>query len=105
MTATIALAAWTLNTVIGLVMLLRLLNARRQVPPLACYHLVTALVGLGFWIGFMAVGSAVLAWLGFAVLFLHNTFGDRLRVRGWQKRNPTTQKNVYFKSMMAAMRR
>jgi hypothetical protein len=105
MTATIALAAWTLNTVIGLVMLLRLLNARRQVPPLAYYHLVTALVGLGFWIGFMAVGSAVLAWLGFAVLFLHNTFGDRLRVRGWQKRNPATQKNVYFKSMMAAMRR
>lgn len=105
MTATIALVAWVLNTVIGLVLLVRLLSARRRVPPLAYYHLVTALVGLGFWIGFMAAGSAALAWIGFAVLFLHNTFGDRLRVKGWRKRNPTEQRNVYFRSMMAAMRR
>src|SRR5690242_14208399 len=105
MTATIALVGWVLNIVIGLVLLTRLLRARRQVPPLAYYHLVTALTGLGFWIGFVATGSAVLAWIGFAVLVVHNTFGDRLRMKGWRKRNPAAQGNTYFQAVMYTAKR
>jgi len=102
MTATIALVGWVANIVLGLVLLFR---ARRHVPPLAYYHLVTAFVGLGLWIAFMATDSAVLAWAGFAVLTLHNTFGDRLRMKGWRKRNPTAQGNAYFKAVLYTAKR
>jgi hypothetical protein len=105
MTATIALAAWVVNSVIGLVLLARVLRARRQVPPLACYHLATALIGLGIWIGFITTGSAVLAWTGFAVLTLHNTFGDMLMVRGWRRRNPDATGNAYFQAVKHLLKR
>lgn len=105
MTATIALAAWILNSVIGLVLLVRVLRARRRVPALAYYHLVTALAGLGFWVGFMAAGSAVLAWIGFAVLTLHNTLGDTLMVKGWRKRNPDAPGIAYFQAAKSLLKR
>lgn len=105
MTATIALVGWVVNIVLGLVLLLRMLRSRRQVPSLAYYHLVTAFVGLGFWIGFVATGSVALAWIGFAVLFVHNTFGDRLRMKGWRKRNPTAQGNAYFQAVLYTAKR
>ncbi|GAA3666880.1 hypothetical protein GCM10022267_61610 [Lentzea roselyniae] len=98
MTATIALVGWILNIVVGLVLLARLLRARRQIPALAYYHLVTAFVGLGIWIAFMAAGSPVLAWAGFAVLTLHNTFGDKLMVKGWRKRHPGATGNAYLQA-------
>lgn len=105
MTATIALVGWILNIVVGLVLLVRLLSARRQVPALAYYHLVTAFVGLAIWIGFMVAGSPVLAWTGFAVLTLHNTFGDKLMVRGWKRRNPTAQGNAYIQAVKYTAKR
>ena len=105
MAATIALASWIVNTVIGLVLLVRLLRARRRIPALAYYHLVTAFVGLGIWIGFMAAGSALLAWIGFAVLTLHLTLGDTLMVRGWRRSNPTAQGNAYFQAVKSMTKR
>jgi hypothetical protein len=105
MTATIALTGWVLNTVIGLALLVRLLRARRQIPALAYYHLTTALIGLGFWIGFMAAGSVVLAWIGFAVLTLHNAFGDTLMVKGWRKRHPTATGNAYLQAVKYTAKR
>jgi hypothetical protein len=105
MTATIALVGWVLNTAVGLVILTRLLRARRHVPTLAYYHLTTALAGLGVWIAFVATGSALLAWLGFAVLTLHNAFGDTLMVRGWRKRNPGAPGIAYFQAVKAAARK
>jgi len=105
MTATIALVGWVLNICVGLVLLLRLLRARRHVPPLAYYHLVTAFVGLGFWIAFMAAGATVLAWIGFAVLTLHNTFGDMLMVRGWRRRNPDATGRAYFQAVKSLLKR
>ncbi|GGU57812.1 hypothetical protein [Lentzea flava] len=105
MTATIALVGWILNIVVGLVLLARLLRARRPIPALAYYHVVTAVVGLGIWIAFMAAGSPVLAWIGFAVLTLHNTFGDTLMVRGWRKRNPTAGGNAYFQAVKSLLKR
>ena len=105
MTATIALVGWILNIVVGLVLLTRLLRARRRIPTLAYYHVVTAVVGLGIWIAFMAAGSPVLAWIGFAVLTLHNTFGDTLMVKGWRKRNPTAQGNAYFQGVKYTAKR
>lgn len=105
MTATIALVGWVLNIVVGLVLLVRLLRARRHVPNLAYYHLVTAFVGLAIWIGFLAAGSPVLAWTGFAVLTLHNTFGDQLMVRGWKKRHPTAQGSAYLQAVKYTAKR
>lgn len=105
MTATIALVAWALNTVIGLALLVRLLRARRHVPTLAYCHLVTAFVGLGVWIGFVAAGSALLAWIGFAVLTLHLTLGDTLMVKGWRKRNPAAQGNAYLQAVKSMTKR
>lgn len=105
MTATITLVGWVLNSVVGLVILARVLKARRQVPRLAYYHLVTAVIGLGIWIGFMAAGSTVLAWLGFAVLTLHNTFGDQLMVKGWRKRHPDATGNAYFQAVKYTAKR
>lgn len=105
MTATVALAGWVLNTLIGSVLLMRLLSARRQVPVLVCYHLVTALVGLGFWVGFMAAGSVALAWIGFAVLTLHNALGDTLMVKGWRKRNPDAPGVAYFQAVKYTAKR
>ncbi|MFI6094423.1 hypothetical protein ACIA8G_02655 [Lentzea sp. NPDC051213] len=105
MTATIALVGWVLNIGVGLVLLLRLLRARRHVPPLAYFHLVTAFVGLGFWIAFMAAGASALAWIGFAVLTLHNTFGDMLMVRGWRKRNPDATGIAYFQAVKWMLKR
>lgn len=105
MAATIALVGWVLNIVVGLVLLWRVLRARRQLPPLAYYHLATAFVGLGIWIAFLAAGSALLAWLGFAVLTLHNAFGDTLMVRGWRKRNPDVPGIAYFQAAKALLKR
>ena len=105
MTATIALVGWVLNTVVGLVLLVRLLRARRQIPRLAYYHLVTAFAGLGIWVGFMAAGSPLLAWLGFAVLTLHNTFGDKLMVKGWRRRHPDATGNAYFQAVKYTAKR
>ncbi|MGW6932087.1 hypothetical protein ACWGE0_18680 [Lentzea sp. NPDC054927] len=105
MTATIALVGWVLNIGVGLVILARLLRARRHVPPLAYYHLTTAFVGLGFWVAFMTAGSALLAWIGFAVLTLHNTFGDTLMVKGWRKRNPDAPGIAYFQATKAAWKK
>ena len=105
MTATIALVGWVLNTVLGLVLLMRLLSARRQAPRLVYYHLVTAFVGLGFWIAFMVTQSAVLAWVGFAVLFLHNTFGDKLMVEGWRRRNPDATGSAYWQAVRYTAKR
>jgi hypothetical protein len=105
MTATIALVAWVVNIVVGLVLLARVLRARRQVPPLAWYHFATAVIGLGFWIAFMAAGSALLAWIGFAVLTLHNTLGDTMLVRGWRKRNPDARGIVYFRAVMSLLKK
>ncbi|HEX8869828.1 MAG TPA: hypothetical protein VF821_29475 [Lentzea sp.] len=105
MTATIALVGWALNIVVGLVILTRVLRARRQVPRLAYYHLTTALVGFGVWIAFMAAGSALLAWIGFGILTLHNAFGDTLMVRGWRKRNPDAPGIAYFQAAKAAARK
>jgi hypothetical protein len=105
MTAIIALVGWVLNTAVGLVLLVRLLRARRQAPRLVYYHLVTALIGLGFWIGFVATGSAVLAWIGFAVLVVHNTSGDNLMLKGWKKRNPAARGIVYFQAVKYTLTR
>jgi hypothetical protein len=102
MTATIALVGWVVNIVLGLVLLFR---ARRHVPPLAYYHLVTAFVGLGLWIGFMTTGSAALAWAGFAVLTLHNGFGDTLMVKGWRRRNPSAPGLAYFQAVKSLLKR
>lgn len=102
MTATIALAGWVLNIVVGLTILAGVLRARRHVPPLAYYHLTTAFVGLGVWIAFMAAGSALLAWVGFGILTLHNVFGDTLMVKGWRKRNPDAPGIAYFQAAKAA---
>ncbi|MET9229229.1 hypothetical protein [Lentzea sp. NPDC003310] len=105
MTTTIALVGWVLNTAVGLVLLWRLLRARRHVPSLAYYHLVTAVVGLGIWIAFTATGSALLAWTGFAVLTVHNAFGDTLMVRGWRKHNPNAKGIAYFQACKQMMKR
>ncbi|KJK44110.1 hypothetical protein UK23_30650 [Lentzea aerocolonigenes] len=105
MTATIALAGWVLNIMVGLVILTGVLRARRHVPPLAYYHLTTAFVGLGFWIAFMAAGSALLAWIGFGILTLHNAFGDTMMVKGWRRRNPDAPGNAYFQAAKAAARK
>ncbi|SFR26190.1 hypothetical protein SAMN04488564_109294 [Lentzea waywayandensis] len=105
MTATIALIAWIVNTAIGLVLLLRLLRARRRIPALAYWHLVTSLVGLGVWIAFVATGSALLAWTGFAVLTLHLTLGDTLMVKGWRRSNPDARGIVYFRATMSLLKR
>jgi hypothetical protein len=102
MTATIALVGWVVNIVLGLVLLFR---ARRHVPPLAYYHLVTAFVGLGLWIAFMATDSAVLAWTGFAVLTLHNGFGDTLMVKGWRRRNPSAPGIAYFQAAKSLLKK
>lgn len=66
---------------------------------------MTALVGLGIWIAFVAAGPVALAWLGFAVLTLHNTFGDMLMVRGWRKRNPGVPGIAYFRAVKEMLRR
>ncbi|WP_143466954.1 hypothetical protein [Lentzea kentuckyensis] len=105
MTATIALVAWVVNIVVGLVLLARVLRARRRVPLLAWYHFATAVVGLALWIAFMAAGSALLAWIGFAVLTLHNTLGDTMLVRGWRKRNPDAKGIVYFRAVVSLLKR
>lgn len=105
MAETIALVGWILNTVVGLVLLVRLLRARRRISALVYFHLVTALVGLGFWIGFVAAGSPVLAWIGFAVLTLHNALGDTLLVKGWRKRNPSAPGNAYFQAVKSLLKR
>jgi hypothetical protein len=105
MTATIALIAWIVNTAIGFVLLVRVLRARRPVPALAYYHLVTSMVGLGVWIAFVATGSALLAWTGFAVLTLHLTLGDTLMVKGWRKSNPDARGIAYFRAMTSLLKR
>ncbi|MEU3642076.1 hypothetical protein AB0E59_01750 [Lentzea sp. NPDC034063] len=105
MTATIALIAWIANTAIGFALLLRLLRARRRIPALAHYHLATSLIGLGIWIAFVATGSALLAWAGFAVLTLHLTLGDTLMVKGWRRSNPDARGIVYFRATMSLLKR
>ncbi|MCR3749256.1 hypothetical protein [Lentzea californiensis] len=105
MTAAIALIAWIVNTAIGFALLLRLLRARRRVPALAYYHLVTSVAGLGVWIAFVATGSALLAWTGFAVLTLHLTLGDTLMVKGWRRSNPGARGIVYFRAMTSLVKR
>jgi hypothetical protein len=84
-------------------MLVRLLRARRRVPPLAYFHLATALVSLRFWIGFVAAGAVVLAWIGWAVLNLTNGLGDTLLTKGWRKRNPAARGNAYLKAATEAV--
>lgn len=105
MTATIALVGWVLNIVVGLTILTGVLRARRHVPRLAYYHLTTALVGVGVWIAFMAAGSAVLAWIGFGILTVHNGFGDTLMVKGWRRRNPDAPGIAYFQAAKAAAKK
>lgn len=99
--AVVALAGLILNSLIGLFMLVRL--ARRRVPPLAYFHLATALVALTCWIGFVAAGPVALAWIGWAVLNLANGLGDTLLTKGWRARHPGEQGNAYFRAAKEAI--
>ena len=88
MTAVAALAAWVLNSIVGLVMLLRWAARRRPPPPLAYVHLASATVGLALWGVYLAADRpAALAWAAFAVLNVNNGLGDALMTRGWRARH------------------
>ncbi|WP_197288321.1 hypothetical protein [Nocardia sp. NRRL S-836] len=43
--------------------------------------------------------------LGFAVLTLHNTFGDTLVVKGWRRRNPDATGNAYLQAVRYTAKR
>lgn len=94
MTGVAALAAWVLNSVMGLYMLLRWLARHRALPsrssfppPLAFVHLATATGGLALWIAYLSTDRpAALAWATFLLLNVNNGLGDTLLTRGWRAR-------------------
>lgn len=96
MTAVAALAAWVLNSVVGVAMFLRWLtrhHTRPAPPPLAFVHLATAVGGLALWSTYLAADRpAALAWATFVVLNVNNGLGDTLLTRGWRARHHRHEK-------------
>lgn len=115
MTGLAALAAWVLNSLIGLRMLLRWLTSHRTQPsassfppPLAFIHLVTATGGLALWITYLSTDRpTALAWAAFLLLNVNNGLGDTLLTRGWRARRGGEAKGSaardYFRAAIDAL--
>ncbi|HEV2886829.1 MAG TPA: hypothetical protein VGX49_07965 [Jatrophihabitans sp.] len=82
------LILWLLAAAVGATVLLRWLRRRRPGSAfparLVATHLVTAVAGLSLWVGHLATGSLVLAWLAFAVLNVTNGVGDAILTGRWR---------------------
>jgi hypothetical protein len=99
MAAVAALAAWVLNSVVGLCMLGRWLARHRAMPSpsgfpprVAFIHFATASCGLALWITYLSTDRpAALAWTAFALLNVNNGLGDILLTRGWRDRHASEE--------------
>src|SRR5689334_20184154 len=71
-----------LQVLLGLMVLLLWLRKRRpgtRFPTaIVATHIITALLSLYFWIGFVNDGQATWAWITFAILNVNNAFGDAI---------------------------
>jgi hypothetical protein len=82
------LVLWLVTAAVGVTVLLRWLRRRRPGSAfparLVTTHLITALAGLSLWVGHLATGQLILAWLAFAVLNVTNGVGDAILTGRWR---------------------
>jgi hypothetical protein len=76
------LVLWALTLLMGIVVLTVWLRKRRagsRFPTVVVIlHIVTALLGLYFWIGFVVDGQAKWAWITFVIMNVNNLLGDAI---------------------------
>jgi hypothetical protein len=76
------LVVWSVTLLMGIVTLtvwLRKRHAGSRFPTvIVVLHIVTALLGLFFWIGFVMDGQARWAWTTFVVMNVNNLLGDAI---------------------------
>jgi hypothetical protein len=80
--ATVGLALWVATAIFGIAVLVMWLRKRRsgtRFPTvLVVSHVVTAFLGLYFWIGFVNDDQARWAWITFVIMNANNAFGDSI---------------------------
>jgi hypothetical protein len=84
----VVLVLWLLAAAVGAMVLLQWLRRRRPGSAfparLVTAHLGTAVAGLSLWVGHLATGRLILAWLAFAVLNVTNGIGDAILTGRWR---------------------